>query len=165
MKILRPTFLFAGFVFCVLFLAADTAYAQLIVPRTYLFVEVRDVTGQAVTEVTLKVSSADGKRALSVETNKEGVVTTEFPQENYHHYDVQVSKSGYLPYEQIFFSQYPNQTASLVEGLPDSNDVLRDHPFSAEQNRPDQNSDNAGRTPGACRRRSETSIAVGRQER
>lgn len=120
MTITRQALFLAGFVFCSLFLSVQTAHAQEIEPRSYLFVEVRDhVTGQALGDATVKVSNPDGKQLLNEKTYKEGTLHTSFHQQYDHHYDVQITKPGYLPYEQVFFSRYPSQKlVSLVDDLP-----------------------------------------------
>ena len=64
------TIMFGCLISCLLFLSLDTAHAQEISPRSYLFVEVKDAEGHAVAEATVQVSNADGKQVLKVETNK-----------------------------------------------------------------------------------------------
>jgi len=115
MKMIRHAFVLGGFVCCLLFLSLDTAYAQVLSPRSYLFVEVKDTAGQGITDATLTVSDGDGKTIRSARTDKDGLARTEFPPRTDHHYNIQVSKSGYLSSEKVLFTE-PG-SPDLVEGI------------------------------------------------
>lgn len=91
-------------ILCLLFLSLDTAYGQQPSPRSYLFVEVKDETGQMVTGAAVTVSNEGRKQITSEITNKDGVASVSFPPTSDHHYNIQVSKSDYLLSEHVFFS-------------------------------------------------------------
>lgn len=108
MKILRHAFVLGGFIIPLLLLSLDTTYSQSLPPRAYLFVEVNDTEGKLVNDATVTVSGANGKEVINGKTNKDGVVQDSFWKwSDPHHYNLQISKSGYLPYEQVFFL-YPS---------------------------------------------------------
>src|SRR5215211_5326257 len=100
MKIIRHALVFGGLIFCLLFMTLDTAYAQQVPPRGYLFLEVKDIDGKKVSNAAVTVSGVDGKEIHSVHTNEEGIVKAEFWfwRLSEHHYGLQISKSGFLPY-------------------------------------------------------------------
>jgi ankyrin repeat protein len=129
MKIVRHFFILVCLIFCLLLLSLDTAYAQSIPPRAYLFVEVNDTGGKAVEDVTVAVSNPDGKEILREKTNKDGVGLGNFLMwSRAHHYNLQITKPGYLPYEQVFFL-YPSGVSesftSRVEEISNGKEDLK----------------------------------------
>jgi len=99
----RTAFSLIGLVLCTLLCAATTR-AQEIPPRLYLFVELADASGEAVVDATVRVSNADGKELLNLKTSKNGVVKEIFERSQpAHHYDLQITKTGYVPYESVLF--------------------------------------------------------------
>ena len=99
----RTLFSVVGLVLFALLLAENT-HAQEISPRSYLFLEVADSSGQRVSDATVRVSGPDGKEILNLKTGKNGTVDTSFPRrQDFHHYDLQITKPGYLPYESVLF--------------------------------------------------------------
>jgi hypothetical protein len=101
--IVRTLFSVVGLVLFALLLAENT-HAQEIAPRSYLFLEVADASGQRVSDATVRVSGPDGKEILNLKTGKNGTVDTSFPRrQDFHHYDLQITKPGYLPYESVLF--------------------------------------------------------------
>src|SRR6185369_141359 len=99
----RTTSSLIGFVLCTLFCAATTR-AQELPPRLYLFVEVADARGEVVVDATVRVTNADGKELLNLTTSKNGVVQKVFERSQpAHHYDLQITKTGYAPYESVLF--------------------------------------------------------------
>lgn len=121
MKIVRNGFIFSTGILCLLFLPVRTIHGQVLSPRSYLFVEVKDVTGQVVTDATVTVSDVGGKEITSKTTDQDGLARAEFLPRSDHHYNVQVSKSGYLSSEHVFFSTPGSE--NLAEGI--SNDSRR----------------------------------------
>ena len=124
-KVARHALVFGGTIFCLLFFSLDTAFSQQIQPRAYLFVEVRDTTGKAVTDASVTVSNAGGTQLLSEKTDNDGVAKAELdPSKSDHHFNLEVSKSGYRPSDQVFFL-YPAlghfysiaEFSTRVEGL------------------------------------------------
>lgn len=114
-KLFFPTALLFSF----LFLSADIVNAQSIEPRSYLWVEVRDLTGHAVGEATVKVSRAGGNEVFNDKTNKEGVVNSSFHRQYEHYYEIEITKPGYLPYQQVFFPRFLRQDlVALTESFP-----------------------------------------------
>lgn len=75
-----------------------------------------------VADAAVRVTNTDGKQVHSVQTNKEGTADASF---SYwgpgQHYEVQISKSGYLPYDQVLFSDSPfsPRQTNLIDGIPD----------------------------------------------
>src|SRR5258708_5777127 len=119
MRIARPPLLFA-LLFLAAFLAAP-ASAQEVSPRSYIFVEVRDDNGGKIADASVKVAEGGGKKILEATTNEEGVVQASLSHwQTNHHYDLEVSKSGYLSYEQVLFPNPAYQyraNDTLAEGL------------------------------------------------
>lgn len=115
MKMTRPAFVLGGLLCCLLFLSIDTAYSQTPAPRSYFFVEVKDTAGQVVADATVTVS-ADGKLITSETTDKNGFAHPNFPPRSDHHYDVRISKDGYVPSEHVYF---PSRYGTILsEGMP-----------------------------------------------
>lgn len=99
----RTLFSAVGLVLCALLLA-ENAHAQEIEPHSYLFVEVANASGQRVGDATVRVSGPDGKEILNLKTSKNGTVDSSFPRRQaFHHYDLQITKPGYLVYESVLF--------------------------------------------------------------
>lgn len=121
MKIIRIVFSLAVIVLCVPFLSG-TGHAQQPVPRSYLFVVVVDGTGQVISDATVQLSDTKGKEILNAKTDKKGTVSFSFDRKaNHHHYDMQISKAGYLPYETVLFPNtlHDRYFDSLTEDMPD----------------------------------------------
>src|SRR5918993_2057029 len=108
MKIIRIVFSLAVFVLCPPFLSG-TVHAQQPIPRSYLFVEVVDGTGQVISDATVQLSDTQGKELLNGRTGKKGTISFSFERMAIpHHYDVQISKDGYLQYETVLFPNKPH---------------------------------------------------------
>lgn len=120
MKTFRRALILGGFVGCMLFSSLSTAFAQLPPPRSYLFVEVRDNAGKAVSDATVRVAGRDGNQALGDKTNEAGIVKTSFWNwMTERHYDLKVSKSGYLPFQDVvFFHGDAGRLLYAYESLP-----------------------------------------------
>jgi ankyrin repeat protein len=120
-----------GLVLCAFVWPAATQ-AQEITPRSYLFVEVADAAGEVLADATVRVSSADGKELLNLKTGKNGSVNTRFDRyQHVHHYDLQITKAGYLPYEGVVFPYVPNEPYFdyLTEEIPNTAGPSRDRPL------------------------------------
>src|SRR5262245_58092936 len=107
------------------------AHAQEIPPRSYLFVEVADAKGEVVVDATVRVSNPAGKELLNLKTDKNGTVQTHFYRNGPdHHYDLQVTKSGYVPYEAVLIPDVLDYQyfaiAKLTEGIPNTAGPARD---------------------------------------
>ena len=105
---------------CVLLLS-QSAYAQQVPPRSYLFVEVADQAGKAVGDATVRVLYLEGKEVVSQKTHKDGTANANFHRDGrLHHYDLQIQKSGYLPYESVLFPTTPHDHyyTRLIEDIP-----------------------------------------------
>jgi ankyrin repeat protein len=116
----RRTFTFAGLLLLLLILS-QSAQAQQPIPTSYLFVEIADASGEVVEGATIRVSNADGKEMVNGETDKNGIVNTRFRlYGNAYHYDLQITKPGYLPYHSVLFrnNPYDSHTARLTEEMP-----------------------------------------------
>ena len=114
----------AALVLIALFLP-KRAHAQEIPPRSYLFVEVADATGEVVVDAAVRVSDPDGKELLNLKTGKNGTVQTHFDRSRpVHHYDLEVSKGGYVPYESVLFPDNLDNhyfaVANLKEEIPNT---------------------------------------------
>jgi ankyrin repeat protein len=124
---------FLAILVSVLFLSIDGAHAQSVQPRSYLFVEVRDESGQAIGDATVKVSNANGKELINQRTYKEGVLSANFDRQNDHHYELQITKPGYLPYEQVVFPKVPyGIQVAVTEDFPGTrgfSDFANDSPI------------------------------------
>ncbi len=120
---IRRSFTLAGVVIA-LFLTVAGVHAQEIAPRSYLFVEVKDVNGQAISDATVRISNAGGKQLLNAKTYQQGTLQTSFHQQYDHHYDIQIAKPGYLPYEQVVFPNYPSaKLVALIADLSGAGDA------------------------------------------
>lgn len=98
------------------------AHAQEPSPQSYLFVEVADAAGVVVSDADVRVSGTDGKELLKLKTEKDGTAGKSFFLfSRVHHYDVQISKSGYLTYEAVLFPgiPYDRYYSRLTDELPD----------------------------------------------
>lgn len=128
MKMVRRTFILGPAILCVLFVSLHTAYSQSVPPRSYLFVEVQDPTGKPVADASVSISNANGEpvvdvwtnKVLNLATNKGGTVESGFLRTSAPHYDLQISKSGYLPSEQVFFPRSPYYDSALIAEIPHS---------------------------------------------
>ncbi|HET6978356.1 MAG TPA: ankyrin repeat domain-containing protein [Pyrinomonadaceae bacterium] len=110
------------FILALLLFLAQHAYAQEPSPQSYLFVEVVDAAGAVVSDADVRVSGTDGKELVKVKTEKDGTAGQLF----FHyygnpHYDLHVSKAGYLTYEAVLVPGTPTDRyyARLTEELPD----------------------------------------------
>ena len=118
---IRKSFTLAGVVIALFLPIAGVA--QEIEPRSYLFVEVKDVNGRAISDATVKISDAGGKQLLNQKTYQQGMLQTSFHQQYDHHYDIQIAKPGYLPYEQVVFPRYPYaKLVALIADLSSAGD-------------------------------------------
>lgn len=91
-----------------LFLSAGTAHAQVPPPVSYLFVEVKDTSGKAVSDATVAVLDDSGKEYDGEKTDKDGVLrktgTGNFSYGRGLVFGgVRVSKPGYLPSDHLIF--------------------------------------------------------------
>jgi hypothetical protein len=129
MKIARPALVLCLLTFCFLILASDPVNGQVAPPHSYLFVEVKDTGGQVVPDATVKVSDADGEKLLRDHTDKDGSVKANFWRgSDDQYYELQVSKVGYLRYEQVFFfypGPYQHQFTGRVEEVSNSETDLK----------------------------------------
>ena len=97
---------------------SNTAHAQVPVPTSYLFVEVVDSAGEVISDATVQVSDPTGKELRSGKTGKKGTADLVFQSSRIaHHYDVQISKAGYLLYETVLF---PNPAREHYFSQPDT---------------------------------------------
>src|SRR5215813_10553804 len=117
----RTAFSLVIVVVCAFFLARS-AHAQEISPRSYLFVEVADATGQTLDQASVRVSGPDGKELANLTTSRNGIAETTFNHSRRDHYDLHVSKTGYLPYETVLFPDgvYHRPLVGLTEELPNT---------------------------------------------
>ncbi|MDT4897463.1 MAG: ankyrin repeat protein 50 [Acidobacteriota bacterium] len=105
MKIVRRAFYLAPSLFCLLLLFG-TAHAQEL-SKTYFFLEVKDTEEQPVADAKVEAFGKERERVFARgATNKDGLLETyiyvgSYPSEQYN---VEISKPGYLLYEDIFFS-------------------------------------------------------------
>lgn len=109
----------------IVLLLPQCAHAQEIGPREYLFVEVATATGEVVVDATVRVSNPEGKELLNLQTGKNGRVQTLFDRSRpVHHYDLQITKSGYVPYESVLFPDVLEERyfsiAKLTEEIPNA---------------------------------------------
>lgn len=121
MKIIRFVFSLAVIILCSPFLSG-TVPAQQPAARSYIFVEVVDVTGQVISDATVQLFDTKGKELLNARTDKKGTISRNFERLAVpHHYDVQISRAGYLPYETVLFPITPQDRYfdSLTEEIPD----------------------------------------------
>src|ERR1044072_556958 len=132
MKIIHHAWLLGGLIFYLLFMSLDTTYPQQMPPRGYLFLEVNDTEGRKIAEAAVSLSGVDGKEILSVKTNADGIVKADFWfwQAADHHLGLQISKSGFLPYEQVIFFYAPlndvgHNLLGRVEELSNSPEELK----------------------------------------
>jgi uncharacterized protein len=120
---LRTAFSLVGLVLCILVWPATTR-AQEVVPRSYLFVEVADAAGKAVVNATVRVTNVDGKELIKLQTGSNGTVKTSFERDRrpVHHYDLQITKAGYLPYQSVLFpnAPYDSYLGGLTDELPNA---------------------------------------------
>ncbi|HEY0765781.1 MAG TPA: ankyrin repeat domain-containing protein [Pyrinomonadaceae bacterium] len=103
-------------------LLSRSAHAQEVAPQSYLFVEVADATGALVSGADVRVSGPDGKELVNLKTEKDGTTGKySFRVWPIHHYNLQISKPGYLTYESVLVSNIPNNRyfARLTDELPD----------------------------------------------
>jgi ankyrin repeat protein len=114
MKVIHYAVLLTVTITCLLLLSVDTAHAQEF-PHTYLFVEVKDNSGNALADASINAIREEmplrkgGKQELisGLKTDKNGIAS------GLLYYggnppmllSLQVSKPGYLPYEDIFSSE------------------------------------------------------------
>lgn len=110
-----------GLLLCTLCLS-HVVHAQQPIPRSYLFVDIVDATGEKVSDATVRVSSPEGKEVANLKTNKDGTIETGFENSRRaHHYDLQITKPGYLPYESVLFPNVPYSYFSrLTEEMPNT---------------------------------------------
>ena len=121
MKIIRIVFYLAVTVLWPAFLSG-TVHAQLPSPSSYLFVEVVDGTGQVISDTTVQLSDTKGKELLNARTDKKGTISFSLDRwAALHHYDLKISKAGYLPYETVLFPNKIQDSHSdiLTEDMPD----------------------------------------------
>jgi len=114
----RHAFFLASSVCFLLSLSLIKAHGQQPAPRSYLFVEVKNPAGQPVSDATVTVSNADGQQIATSQISNDGMTHVSFPPTSDHHYDVRVTKPGYLPSEHVFFSSLRSKT--LIGRFPAS---------------------------------------------
>jgi len=101
MKIIGRALVLGGTLLCLLLLSPAVVRSQQVPPRSYLFVEVKDTRGKALDEAAVAFSGLRG----DIKTNKEGIAESSFGlQWGAHHYDLRVSKPGYLTAEDVLFA-------------------------------------------------------------
>lgn len=112
MTFARRVFVFSGSTLCLLLLSHGAAYSQQVPPLTYLFVEVKDSSGKAVEDAAVTLSGTP----QATRTNKDGLAETNFRLwQRGPHYEMQVSKPGYLTSEHVlFYSEFSH----LREDVP-----------------------------------------------
>lgn len=104
-------------VVCFLLACDVNSFGQVLSPRSYLFVEVKDTAGKVLPDAAITVTNAEGKELTGHHTGDDGVARVFFPPPTTeHHFNVRVSKPGYLPSEHIFFAHGLN----LRETIEDS---------------------------------------------
>jgi ankyrin repeat protein len=101
-----------------LILSAVKAQGQIPAPRSYLFVEIKETSGQPVTDATVAVYGADGKKITGLFTTTDAKFTGSLPIRSDHHFNVLVSKQGFQPSEHVFFSTPYGEGTRLVEKMP-----------------------------------------------
>ena len=129
---------------CLMLALSEAAvYGQIPAPRSYLFVEIRDTSGQPVTDASVTLYGADGKQISSRETGNDSKAGINFPIRTDQHYNVLISRQGFHPSEHVFFPKRFNLGVRLVEKIPiglgdaaESNAiVLRKPPTTAAERR------------------------------
>jgi ankyrin repeat protein len=107
-----------GLAFCVFFFAPP-ANGQEIAPRSYLFLEVKDSSGKEVPGATVTVSNAAGRQLFNAETDGGGAIHIDLQNAADHRFEVQISKSAFQTYQQLFFPIYPYQRqGALTDAIP-----------------------------------------------
>jgi len=99
-------------------LSEAKVYGQIPTPRSYLFVEIRDTSGQPVTDASVTLYGADGKQISSRTTGNESKAGINFPIRTDHHYNLLISRQGFHPSEHVFFPKRFNLGVRLVEKIP-----------------------------------------------
>jgi len=140
MKILRHVLVLGAVVCCWLSLSLVKANGQLPRPTSYLFVEVKDTEGKHITDATITVSDPSGKEiATNIWRDDRDQIHIRFPLRSDHHYNVLITKPGYLPSEHVFFSGPGRER--LLENFPDGNNsqpvfvVMRKPPITESEDR------------------------------
>ncbi len=121
----RTAFVLVSFL-CLLFLS-QSAQAQQPAPRSYLFLEVADSAGHAVGDATIRVLQLEGKEIATEKTGNDGKINTTFHRDGrQRHYDLQILKTGYLPYESVLFPLVPYERyfTRLTEEIPNTQPPL-----------------------------------------
>lgn len=105
MKTIRRAFILCAAALCLLLLSARAGRAQQLPPRGYLFVEVKNTAGGVVEDAAVTFS---GMRD-SIKTNQEGVARASLSVGyGRPHYELRVSKPGYLTSEHVLFQAGAN---------------------------------------------------------
>ncbi|MDT7781199.1 MAG: hypothetical protein QOC99_3711, partial [Acidobacteriota bacterium] len=125
---------YAALVFLLwLLLPAGTAHAQLPPPVSYLFVEVKDTSGKAVSDATVAIVDDSGKEYNGEKTDQDGVLK----QRSIRGYSngpvfsgLRVSKPGYLPSDHIIFFRPADGSIRYVPGYSerDASYAVEDFP-------------------------------------
>jgi len=120
MKMLRHALVLGAVVCCALSLSLVKAYGQSLPPSSYLFVEVKDTEGKRISDATVTVSDPKGnKLATQTWRDDRDQIHIRFPLRFDHHYNVLITKPGYLQSEHVFFSGPGRE--QLLETFPDAN--------------------------------------------
>lgn len=117
-----------------LFALVQTAQAQEISPRSYLFVEVVDPAGQAVPNAKVRLAAPEGKELVALTTNDKGLASSSLVGDlRRHHYDLQITSSRYQRYDSVLFPKVPDQRylVVLTEDMPSATD-----PTEIDERRP-----------------------------
>ena len=120
-------------------LSQPKAYGQTPAPRSYLFVEIRDTSGQPVTDASVILSGADGKQISNRQIGNDSKTEINFPIRTDHHYNLLVSKQGFHPSEHVFFPKRASGGVRLIEKIQfadpgeSTNIVLRKSPATAAE--------------------------------
>ena len=126
-----------------LFLPAGTAHAQLPPPVSYLFVEVKDTSGKAVSDATVASVDDSGKEYNGEKTDKDGVLKRRGSWRIGYEpvfSSLRVSKPGYLPSDHLIFFRPANGSIRYVPGHSEG-------PFYAVEDLPDSNHDSPNWQP------------------
>ena len=122
-------------------LSQAKVYGQTPAPRSYLFVEIRDTSGQPVRDASVILSGADGKQISSRQIGNDSKTEINFPIRTDHHYNLLVSRQGFHPSEHVFFPMRSSGGVRLIEKIQfadpggSNSIVLRKPPTTAAEHR------------------------------
>jgi ankyrin repeat protein len=143
---LRPAYAGLAFLFWLL-LPAGATHAQVPPPVSYLFVEVKDTSGKAVSDATVTGVDDSGKEYNGEKTDKEGVLkrtgSWRYSRELVFS-GLRVSKPGYLPSDHLIFFRpadgsmryMPSHSGGLFYAAEDFPDGTWDSPQDSQNSKP-----------------------------